>query len=106
MLGELDKKLESVRDAAVSDPTLLQEEKSHLRKSFDLGIRLIRSSGLQGVKGFGLSSREIRAGYFSQQNVYLLAGSFRVFMELLGQSAARFLGSENDSRKHRRICIL
>jgi hypothetical protein len=63
-LGELDKKLESVRDAAVSDPTLLQEEKSNLRKSFDLGIRLIRSSGLQGVKGFGLSSREIQPGIF------------------------------------------
>ena len=38
VLGELDKKLESVRDTAVSDPTLLQEEKNDLRKNFDLGI--------------------------------------------------------------------
>ena len=64
VLGELDKKLESVRDTAVSDPTLLQEEKNDLRKNFDLGIRLILNSGLQGVKAFGLSSREIEPGIF------------------------------------------
>jgi hypothetical protein len=63
-LGELDKKLESIRDAAVSDPTLSQEEKNRLQKDFDLGIRLILHSGLQGVKAFGLSSREIEPGVF------------------------------------------
>ena len=54
-LGELNKKLESVRDAAVSDPSLSPEEKEGLRKKFDLGIRLILDSGLQAVKSFGLS---------------------------------------------------
>jgi hypothetical protein len=63
-LGELDKKLESVRDAAVSDPTLSQDEKNRLQKDFDLGIRLILHSGLQGVKAFGLSSREVEPGAF------------------------------------------
>jgi hypothetical protein len=63
-LGELDKKLESARDSAVSDPSLLQEEKNKLRKDFDLGIRLLVDSGLEGVKGFGLSSREIEPGIF------------------------------------------
>jgi hypothetical protein len=63
-LGELDKKLEAVRDAAVSDPTLTRDEKNRLEKDFDLGIRLILHSGLQGVKAFGLSSREIEPGVF------------------------------------------
>jgi hypothetical protein len=63
-LGELDKKLESIRDTAVSDPTLSQDEKNRLQKDFDLGIRLILQSGLQGVKAFGLSSREIEPGVF------------------------------------------
>jgi len=64
VLGELDKKLEAVREMAVSDPSLSQDEKNSLRKSFDLGIRLILSSGLQGVKAFGYSSREIESGLF------------------------------------------
>jgi hypothetical protein len=63
-LGELDKKLESVRDTAISDPTLSQDEKNRLQKDFDLGIRLILHSGLQGVKAFGMSSREIEPGVF------------------------------------------
>jgi hypothetical protein len=63
-LGELDEKLESIRDLAVSDPSLSRDEKNSLRKSFDLGIRLILDSGLQGIKAFGLSSREIEPGVF------------------------------------------
>jgi hypothetical protein len=63
-LGELDKKLESIRDTAVSDPTLSQDEKNRLQKDFDLGIRLILHSGLQGVKAIGLSSRKIEPGVF------------------------------------------
>ncbi len=63
-LGELNKKLESVRDIAVSDPGLSQVEKTSLRKNFDLGIHLILTSGIQGVKAFGLSSREVEPGLF------------------------------------------
>jgi hypothetical protein len=63
-LGELDKKLEAVRDLAASDPSLSPDEKNNLRKNFDLGIRLIFRSGLQRVKAFGLSSREIEPGLF------------------------------------------
>jgi hypothetical protein len=63
-LGELGKKLGSVRDIAVSDPSLSPEEKEGLRKKFDLGIRLILDSGLQGMKSLGLSSREIEPGLF------------------------------------------
>jgi hypothetical protein len=63
-LGELNKKLESVRDAAVSDPSLSPEEKEGLRKKFNLGIRLILDSGLQAVKAYGFSSREIEPGLF------------------------------------------
>ena len=63
-LGELVKKLESVRDLAVSDSSLSQDERDSLRKNFDLGIRLILNSGLQGVKAIGLSSREIEPGFF------------------------------------------
>ena len=63
-LGELDKKLEAVRDLAASDPTLSPDEQNNLRKNFDLGIRLIFRSGLQRVKAFGLSSREIEPGLF------------------------------------------
>jgi hypothetical protein len=64
VLGELNKKLDSVRDTAVSDPGLSPEEKEGLRKKFDLGIRLILDSGLQAVKAFGFSSREIEPGLF------------------------------------------
>ena len=63
-LGAIDKKLESVREMAVADPSLSQDEKTRLRKNFDLGIRLILKSGIQGVKAFGLSSREIEPGLF------------------------------------------
>ena len=63
-LGELDKKLEAVRDLAASDPGLSPDEKNNLRKNFDLGIRLILRSGIQRVKAFGLSSREIEPGLF------------------------------------------
>ena len=63
-LGEFDKKLASVRDLAVADPSLSQDEKDGLRKNFDLGIRLVLSSGLERVKAFGLSSREIEPGIF------------------------------------------
>jgi hypothetical protein len=63
-LGELDKKLTFVRDLAVADPSLSQDEKHELQKNFDLGIRLILSSGLERVKAFGFSSREIEPGVF------------------------------------------
>jgi hypothetical protein len=63
-LGELNKKLEAVRDLAASDPSLSPDEKNNLRKNFDLGIRLIFRSGIQRVKAFGLSSREIEPGLF------------------------------------------
>jgi hypothetical protein len=63
-LGEFNKKLDSVRDTAVSDPSLSPEEKEGLLKKFDLGIRLILDSGLQAVKAFGFSSREIQPGLF------------------------------------------
>jgi hypothetical protein len=64
ILGEFDKKIESVREMAASDSGLSEDEKNSLRKDFDLGIRLIRDSGLQGVKAFGLSSREVEPGIF------------------------------------------
>src|SRR3984885_2361029 len=64
VLGDLDKKLESVRDLTLSDPTLSQDEKNSVRQKFDLGIRLLVKSGLEGVKAFGLSSREIEPGFF------------------------------------------
>ena len=63
-LGEFDRKLASVRDLALADPSLSPDEKNGLRKSFDLGIRFILSSGLENVKAFGLSSREIEPGVF------------------------------------------
>jgi hypothetical protein len=62
--GELDKKLESVRDMTVSGPGLSEDEKNSLRDKFNLGIRLILNSGLQGVKACGLSSREIEPSLF------------------------------------------
>jgi hypothetical protein len=64
VLGDLDKKLESVRDLTLSDPSLSQDEKNSVRQKFDLGIRLLIKSGLEGVKAFGLSSREIEPGFF------------------------------------------
>jgi hypothetical protein len=63
-LGELDKRLGSVGETALSDPTLSPAENSSLRQKFDLGIRLLHNSGLQGVKAFGFSSREIEPGLF------------------------------------------
>jgi hypothetical protein len=63
-LGELDKRLGSVREMALSDSTLSPAEKSSLRQKFDLGIHLLLNSGLQGVKAFGFSSREIEPGLF------------------------------------------
>jgi hypothetical protein len=64
VLGDLDKKLESVRDLTLSDPSLSQDEKNSVRQNFDLGIRLIFKSGLQDVKAVGFSSREIEPGFF------------------------------------------
>jgi hypothetical protein len=63
-LGELDKRLGSVGETALSDSTLSPAEKNSLRQKFDLGIRLLHNSGLQGVKAFGFSSREIEPGVF------------------------------------------
>ena len=63
-LGELDKRLGSVGETALSDPTLSPAENNSLRQKFDLGIRLLHNSGLQGVKAFGFSSREIEPGLF------------------------------------------
>jgi hypothetical protein len=63
-LGELDKKLEAILDLATSDPSLSPDENSNLRKNFGLGIHFIVHSGLQSVKAFGLSSREIEPGLF------------------------------------------
>jgi hypothetical protein len=76
VLGELDKKLESVRDMAVSDPTLSGDEKNSLGKNFDLGIRLILHSGLQGVRAFGLSSCEIEPGLFLNKTYTYLPDRF------------------------------
>lgn len=64
VLGGLDEKLESVRDLALSDPSLSQDEKNSVRQNFDLGIRLLIKSGLEGVKALGFSSREIEPGFF------------------------------------------
>jgi hypothetical protein len=64
VLGDLDKKLESVRDLTLSDPSLSQDEKNSVRQNFDLGIGLLIKSGLEGVKAFGFSSREIEPGFF------------------------------------------
>jgi hypothetical protein len=63
-LGDLDKKLEAVRDLTVSDPNLSLDEKNSVRQYFDLGIRLLSKSGFQAIKAFGLSSREIEPGLF------------------------------------------
>ncbi len=73
-LGELNKKLESVRDIAVSDPSLSQVEKTSLQKNFDLGIHLILTSGIQGVKAFGLSSRQVEPGLFLNKTYTYLPG--------------------------------
>jgi hypothetical protein len=71
-LGELDKRLGSVAETALSDPTLSPAEKNSLRQKFDLGIRLLHNSGLQGVKAFGFSSREIEPGlFFNKSYTYL-----------------------------------
>jgi hypothetical protein len=64
VLGELDKKLQSIRELMASDPSLSPDEKNNLQKNFDLGIRLVFNSGLQKVKAVGLSSREIEPGFF------------------------------------------
>jgi hypothetical protein len=45
VLGDLDKKLESVRDLTLSDPSLTQDEKNSVRQKFDLGIRLLIKGG-------------------------------------------------------------
>ena len=63
-LGELDKKLEAILDLATSDPSLSPDENNNLRKNFGLGIHFLVHSGLQRVKAFGLSSREIEPGLF------------------------------------------
>jgi hypothetical protein len=64
VLGELDKKLQSIRELMASDPSLSPDEKNNLQQNFDLGIRLVFKSGLQKVKAVGLSSREIEPGFF------------------------------------------
>jgi hypothetical protein len=85
--GELDKKLESVRDMTVSSPGLTEDEKNSLRDRFDLGIRLILNSGLQGVK-LRIKFARNRAGSFSRQDVHLSSRSLRLFVEHICESAA------------------
>jgi hypothetical protein len=89
-LGELNKKLESVRDTAVSDPSLSPEEKEGLRKKFDLGIRLILDSGLQAVKAFGLSSREIEPGLFLDKTYTYLPDRSGFLWKSLAKSPHQF----------------
>ncbi len=95
-MGELNKKLDSVRDTAVSDPSLSQEEKEGLRKKFDLGIRLILDSGLQAVKAFGLSSREIEPGLFLNKTYTYLPDRSGFLWKSLRESAARLPVGQND----------
>jgi hypothetical protein len=64
ILGELSKKFGPVSDAALNDPDLTQSEKERIRKYFDLASRSIAASGIQDLKAFGFSSREVEPGIF------------------------------------------
>ncbi len=64
IFGELSKKFEPVADAAVADPNLTSSEKERMRKCFDLASRCLAASGIQNVKAFGFSSKQIEPGIF------------------------------------------
>jgi hypothetical protein len=89
-LGDLDKKLESVRDLTLSDPSLSQDEKSSVRQNFDLGIRLLIKSGLQGVKAFGFSSRELEPGFFLNKTYTYIPDRSGFVWDALGKAQHDF----------------
>jgi hypothetical protein len=54
--SSLSKKLDSVEDMFLKNPKLSQENKDSTKKAFNLAKNLIKGSGLQEIKGFGMSS--------------------------------------------------
>jgi hypothetical protein len=72
IFGELSRKFEPVADAAAADPGLSPTEKEHMRKCLDLASRCLAASGIQNVKAFGFSSKEIEPGIFLNKS-YLYA---------------------------------
>jgi hypothetical protein len=64
LLGEIDQKLQSVRDAALTGSSLTADQKERLAHGFDLARRLVMNCGIEAVKAFGMSSRAMGSGYF------------------------------------------
>ncbi|MBV8141752.1 MAG: hypothetical protein JOZ60_06870 [Verrucomicrobia bacterium] len=89
-IGALDQKLESVEDMAVADPSLSLDEKAELRKDFDLGIRLLLQSGLQEMRAFGFSSRELEPGLFLNKTYTYLPERFGFLWDSLGKAPHGF----------------
>jgi hypothetical protein len=64
ILGQIDKKLAAARDEARNEDGLTAEERQKLTNELDLAGRLIDSSGLEGIKAFGFSSKQEDSGFF------------------------------------------
>jgi hypothetical protein len=68
IFGELSKKFAPVSDAALNDPDLTPGEREQIRRCFDLASRCTAASGIQSLKAFGFSSREVEPGIFSNKS--------------------------------------
>jgi hypothetical protein len=64
LLGEIDRKLQSIRDTAIAGMSLTADQKERLAHGFDLARRLVMNCGIEAVKAFGMSSHAISSGYF------------------------------------------
>jgi hypothetical protein len=64
LLGEIDRKLQSIRDTATAGKSLTADQKERLARGFDLAIRLVMNCGIEAVKAFGMSAHAIDSGYF------------------------------------------
>jgi hypothetical protein len=72
LFAEMDKKLASVRDEAINAEGLSADEKESLKNELDLTARIVSTSGLEGIKAIGFSSKKEDSGLFLNKSfIYL-----------------------------------
>jgi hypothetical protein len=64
LLGAIDKRLESVEAAALSDASLIEAKKAQFEAGFNFVRRFLLNSGIEAIQAFGMSSRPAEPGLF------------------------------------------
>ena len=71
LLGEIDGRLQSVKEAALLDARLTEAKKAQFESGFELARQVLLDSGVKALKAFGMSSRPVETGlYLSRSFLY------------------------------------